>query len=63
MTGQEAGRIGGIRNGDRLKAKTHCPRGHPYSGSNLWIDPIRGWRQCRACSRLRSYLRWKNRNG
>lgn len=28
--------------------KTHCPRGHPYSGSNLYIDP-KGNRRCRAC--------------
>jgi hypothetical protein len=27
--------------------KTHCPRGHPYSGSNLAI--YKGWRHCRAC--------------
>ncbi len=28
--------------------KTHCPKGHPYSGENLYVCP-RGWRQCRAC--------------
>lgn len=27
--------------------KTHCPKGHPYSGNNLYIDP-RG-RKCRRC--------------
>ncbi len=28
--------------------KTHCPHGHPYSGSNLIVPP-RGGRECRAC--------------
>lgn len=28
--------------------KTHCPRGHPYSGENLQIRPC-GRRQCRIC--------------
>jgi hypothetical protein len=29
-------------------AKTHCPRGHPYSGSNLYSRP-NGHRECRRC--------------
>jgi hypothetical protein len=28
--------------------KTHCPKGHPYSGSNLYIHP-NGGRGCRFC--------------
>src|SRR6266498_2006407 len=28
--------------------KTHCPLGHPYSGSNLMLRP-NGGRRCRAC--------------
>lgn len=28
--------------------KTHCPKGHPYSGSNL-IKRLTGRRGCRAC--------------
>lgn len=28
--------------------KTHCPKGHPYLGSNLYVDP-KGNRRCRAC--------------
>jgi hypothetical protein len=28
--------------------KTHCPHGHPYVGSNLYVTP-RGHRRCRAC--------------
>jgi hypothetical protein len=31
--------------------KTSCPRGHPYSGSNLYLDS-KGNRQCRICRRL-----------
>lgn len=30
------------------KVKTHCPKGHPYSGDNLAIR-ISGRRRCRAC--------------
>lgn len=29
-------------------AKTHCPQGHPYKGSNLYVDN-RGKRYCRIC--------------
>jgi hypothetical protein len=32
-------------------AKTHCPMGHPYSGSNLYIAPKTGDRMCKKCSR------------
>jgi len=28
--------------------KTHCPKGHPYSGSNLRID-AEGYKRCRLC--------------
>jgi hypothetical protein len=31
-------------------AVTACPKGHPYSGPNLYVDP-RGHRQCRECRR------------
>lgn len=30
--------------------KTHCPKGHPLSGVNLWVNK-RGGRHCRACNR------------
>lgn len=30
--------------------KTHCPKGHPYSGDNLYITPI-GHRACVICQR------------
>lgn len=32
-------------------AKTHCKRGHEFSGSNLYLAP-NGTRHCRACSRV-----------
>lgn len=28
--------------------KTHCPKGHPYSGDNLYVRP-NGKRECRQC--------------
>jgi len=31
--------------------KTHCPRGHPYSPENTYVNPA-GWRICRTCKRL-----------
>lgn len=40
--------LGGTANGQRQKAKTHCPKGHEYSGHNLIIRP-EGWRTCRIC--------------
>ena len=33
-------------------SKTHCKRGHPYSGDNLYLDKTNGKRQCRQCRRL-----------
>lgn len=32
----------------RYGAKTHCPRGHPYAGENLYVDP-KGNKRCREC--------------
>jgi hypothetical protein len=29
--------------------KSHCKRGHPLSGENLYVQPSSGKRQCRAC--------------
>ena len=37
--------------------KTHCPRGHPYAGANLYI-PDEGRRACRIC-RYASVVRWR----
>lgn len=30
--------------------KTHCPKGHAYSGPNLYVNP-KGARVCRICRR------------
>jgi hypothetical protein len=36
-------------------AKTHCVRGHPLSGPNLYLRPDRpGHRHCRACAKAAS---------
>ena len=32
--------------------KAYCKRGHPMSGSNLYIRPDNGERQCRACKKI-----------
>lgn len=37
--------------GQRQKFKTHCPKGHPYSGDNLYIKP-NGQRNCKECCRI-----------
>lgn len=38
----------GIGHSAENAQKTHCPRGHPYGGENLYVDPS-GRRQCRTC--------------
>jgi hypothetical protein len=40
------------------RAKTHCPKGHPYSGDNL-VDRADGSRSCRACAKARSLAKRK----
>ena len=39
---------GNTRNA-RNAAVTHCPAGHPYEGTNLYIRKSNGQRGCRAC--------------
>lgn len=36
----------------RNSSKTHCPKGHPYSGENLFISKTNR-RECRTCMRAR----------
>lgn len=36
--------------------KSHCPKGHPYSGNNLYVGPG-GNRKCRECGRIRDAAR------
>lgn len=52
VTNAENIRRGAVAHAARAKqmAKTHCPKGHPYSGGNLRIHP-NGGRACRACAR------------
>ena len=38
----------GETGGGANRAKTHCPQGHAYDGSNLYVYPD-GRRDCRAC--------------
>ena len=37
--------------GRNCREKTHCPKGHPYSGANLYTNPHSGSRACRTCGR------------
>ena len=37
--------------GDALRAKTHCPQGHPYDEANTRMS--RGSRLCRACGKAK----------
>lgn len=30
--------------------KTHCPKGHSYTGNNLYVN-LNGWRSCKICKR------------
>lgn len=46
-----------VRRGLGNASKTHCPKGHPYSGSYLHIDPKTGHRSCHQCRRDRYYAR------
>jgi len=46
----------GVSPSARHKALTHCPSGHPYSGPNLYVDPV-GSRHCRECKRVRDRRR------
>jgi hypothetical protein len=50
--------IGGIN----TRSKTHCPHGHPYSGSNLMFTRD-GRRRCRKCKNDDSLRRWRQAHG
>jgi hypothetical protein len=38
--------------------KTHCKRGHPLSGDNLYIQPQYGFRGCKQCQKDRKNQKW-----
>ena len=40
------------------KDKTHCPKGHPYSGDNLYSH--KGKRHCKAC-RMQAKIRYRQK--
>lgn len=47
-----ANRGTGMGTGSHQRAKTHCPKGHPYSGVNLYVPPGRpAGRGCKECRR------------
>lgn len=41
--------------------KTHCPKGHPYSGTNVRYTPDGKSRYCLQCKREKAYVRMKQR--
>lgn len=46
--------IAGLKHKARQAAKSCCPRGHPYSGDNLFVRQRTGYRECRECMRQRA---------
>lgn len=48
-------------NGQLQRERTHCPKGHPYAGDNLFIRACGRRRECRECQRRvsRDYQRSK----
>lgn len=40
-------------------AKTHCPKGHPLSGANLYLEK-KGSRSCKECHRIAT-RQWKQK--
>lgn len=44
--------MAGSVNGARLRAKTHCKRGHQFTSENTYVYP-NGERECRTCARMR----------
>ena len=45
------GKNSSLRSEGKWKRQTHCQRGHPLSGTNLYVPPD-GTRNCRACRRF-----------
>lgn len=45
------------------RVKTHCPKGHPYDGNNLYVRPANSktpGRDCKAC-KMEAWHRWYSR--
>lgn len=47
----------------RNARKTHCKRGHPLEGDNVYIKPDDGARSCKTCSRDRQNRDWNAPDG
>jgi hypothetical protein len=43
--------VGWLTVAEMMRAKTHCPQGHPYDEANTYRWRGTGGRQCRACRR------------
>ena len=57
---RRANALDSIRNGNHAQGmKTHCPQGHPYSGSNLRV--YKGTRHCIECQEIRNRSRSQKR--
>lgn len=52
--------LGGLANGAKKKAMTHCVNGHIFSEENTSITK-QGWRRCRVCNKNRELARRMNR--
>ncbi len=48
------------RKGTGHGTETHCPKGHPYSGDNLYLRP-NGGRECRTCVYARNRAAYNRR--
>jgi hypothetical protein len=48
--------LGGLANGARQRARTHCKRGHEFTPENTDLTK-EGWRQCRTCRGPRALKR------
>ena len=51
---------GGKISGARLRARTHCRKGHPYDTENTYIHITNGSRVCRKCVAASTRL-WRQR--
>lgn len=49
-------KLGGLANGARQRAKTHCPHGHEYSPDNICASKD-GFRRCKTCHREQAQIR------
>lgn len=54
--------LGGLANGKRNRALTHCKAGHAFTPENTRITP-EGWRNCRTCHRLKMRKVYAARRG